>query len=276
MRPHERDGWARVSRQHPCPICSKPDWCSVAADGTVAVCMRFESERQLSNMGWLHRLTDAIEPRRPAQIVQRQATDFGPMAAQYARNLVPERLIAFADGLGVAPDALVQLGVGWTGRCFSFPMHNGDRRVCGIRLRDARTGRKFAERGSREGVFATPELAEGLVLVPEGPTDTSAGIGCGYPTIGRPSCCGGTKHVAKLTHGRDVVVVADADEAGRRGSLSLASTILPTVTSVRIIEPPEGIKDLRAWCQVGATKKDIDAAIASVEPRRLKVRFSNV
>tara|TARA_R110002072_G_scaffold264409_1_gene423111 strand:- start:15522 stop:16238 length:717 start_codon:yes stop_codon:yes gene_type:complete len=238
--------------------------------------MREESDRQLANMGWLHRLTDAVEPRRPVQIGQRTAKEFGPMAAQYARNLVPERLVAFADGLGVPPDALLQLGVGWTGRCFAFPMFDRDRRCCGIRLRDGRTGEKFAERDSREGVFATPELAEGLILVTEGPTDTAAGIGSGYSTIGRPSCCGGTKHVAKLTHGRDVVVVADADEAGRRGAQSLASTILPTVASVRIIEPPEGIKDLRAWCQAGATKKDIDAVIASVEPRRLKVRFTHV
>jgi hypothetical protein len=266
--------WRRVTNQDPCPVCSKPDWCSVSADGTVAVCMRFESGHQLSNMGWLHRLTDAAEPRRPVHIVQRQAADFGPMAAQYARNLVPERLIAFADHLGVPPDALLQLGVGWTGCAFSFPMHNGAGKVIGIRLRDSRTGKKFAERGSREGVFATPELGEGIVLVTEGPTDTAAAIACDYPAFGRPSCCGGTKHIARLTHGHEVVVVADADDAGRRGAAALASTLVPTVASVRVIEPPD--KDLRAWVQAGATKKDIDAVIASVEPRRLKVRFTHV
>jgi hypothetical protein len=34
--------WPRVSRTHPCPVCGKPNWCLVSADGTAAICQRVE------------------------------------------------------------------------------------------------------------------------------------------------------------------------------------------------------------------------------------------
>ena len=48
--------FGRVSRNSPCPICHKPDWCEVAEDGTVAHCMREVSDRPLDYRGggWLH------------------------------------------------------------------------------------------------------------------------------------------------------------------------------------------------------------------------------
>ena len=36
-----QDGhWIDVSRQSPCPICDKPDWCRVSADGQLVACRR--------------------------------------------------------------------------------------------------------------------------------------------------------------------------------------------------------------------------------------------
>ena len=55
------DGWYEVSRSHPCPVCSKPDWCSaVGLKGSpdAVVCMREPSDNQRSNGGWLHQLRD--------------------------------------------------------------------------------------------------------------------------------------------------------------------------------------------------------------------------
>src|SRR5262245_61820475 len=37
---HPARNWRRVTRSHPCPVCGRPDWCSLSADGTVARCMR--------------------------------------------------------------------------------------------------------------------------------------------------------------------------------------------------------------------------------------------
>lgn len=44
----------RVTPKTPCPICGKPDWCSVFADEPNTICMRVPSERPTRNGGYLH------------------------------------------------------------------------------------------------------------------------------------------------------------------------------------------------------------------------------
>jgi hypothetical protein len=52
--------WTEANEEHPCPICSKPDWCLIAKDGSAVICHRVESAKLLSSCaGYLHRL---IEP----------------------------------------------------------------------------------------------------------------------------------------------------------------------------------------------------------------------
>ena len=46
----------RVSTDNPCPICEKPDWCSVREDGLFAICMREGSEKETADGGWIHLL----------------------------------------------------------------------------------------------------------------------------------------------------------------------------------------------------------------------------
>jgi hypothetical protein len=52
----------RVSRRARCPICGKPDWCSVAADGTIALCMRVASGsvKTARNGAYVHVLTPSV------------------------------------------------------------------------------------------------------------------------------------------------------------------------------------------------------------------------
>jgi len=63
--------WRRVSRNHPCPICKNPDWCSVTADGALAKCQRvatgaFRTKTDKNGAEYyLHRLNDAA-PLAPA------------------------------------------------------------------------------------------------------------------------------------------------------------------------------------------------------------------
>lgn len=58
--------WIRVSRANPCPICAKPDWCLISADGTAAICARTESIKPLGEVGWLHKLDGSdIAPYYP-------------------------------------------------------------------------------------------------------------------------------------------------------------------------------------------------------------------
>jgi hypothetical protein len=57
--------WADVTAADPCPICSKPDWCSVSEDGVWAACRRInnghgkEKTDRSGNTYWVYRLVPA-------------------------------------------------------------------------------------------------------------------------------------------------------------------------------------------------------------------------
>jgi hypothetical protein len=51
--------WIRVSdAKITCPICGKPDWCMVSADGQAVICARTESSKRVGEAGYLHLLSD--------------------------------------------------------------------------------------------------------------------------------------------------------------------------------------------------------------------------
>jgi hypothetical protein len=88
--------WRRVRRTHPCPICQRPDWCRVTADGTLAGCMRVEAGCFRAKDGrdgsrvYLHRLAGGPRP----------AADLPPRAGPAAER-------ADADTLHVVYSALL-------------------------------------------------------------------------------------------------------------------------------------------------------------------------
>src|SRR5262245_23784999 len=71
--------WQRVHRHHPCPICDKPDWCRVSADGQWAICRRLntgDGRRKVDKAGmeyWVYALhqdtTRASYPPLPPTVV---------------------------------------------------------------------------------------------------------------------------------------------------------------------------------------------------------------
>lgn len=149
-----------------------------------------------------------------------------------------------------------------------FPEHNGDGEIVGRVTRfDAPRGdgpRCKAERGGKRGLclrwpldaYAGTRENE-PVLILEGPSDTVAAVGLGFDAIGRPSAHAGDDDIVKVLAGRDahVAIVADADEAGRKGAATLAEKLTKVCASVRIVEPRA--KDLRDWVAAGATKDDV-------------------
>jgi hypothetical protein len=68
---HRAGKWQRVSAKYSCPICGKPDWCSVSADGRLAVCRRIEQgafrtkKDKTGSIYYLHRLAGAESPTAP-------------------------------------------------------------------------------------------------------------------------------------------------------------------------------------------------------------------
>lgn len=267
--------WRRVTRAEPCPICEHDSWCTVAPDKSAVRCKRIATEKSIpgeDGAAWLHVLAHRDTqppPRRHRVRVAPEPKDLRPLAEQWQRALSAERLAWLAGILALDSAALTAIGCGWNGSSYSFPMHDANDRVVGIRLRCPRTGRKFAYTGSKEGVFRAPRTVNGVLLLPEGASDTAAAFQLGFDAVGRPSCTGGTRIVAQLVRGRDVVVLLDRDEPGIRGGESLACAITPYVTSLRVVVPPEPHKDLRDWLRAGATHQAVHAHIEAHLPRRL-------
>jgi hypothetical protein len=54
--------WTEATRSNPCPICGKPDWCSISTDGAWAVCRRVDTGDGLHRVDksggdyWLYRI----------------------------------------------------------------------------------------------------------------------------------------------------------------------------------------------------------------------------
>jgi hypothetical protein len=278
----DHDRMVRVSRLNPCPVCGKSDWCLVAADQTVCICPRIESTRRAGDAGYLHVLVE----RKPGASggVRRVAipmivppTDLTALAGRYRRAVSPRRLNDLAASLDLSAESLTALGIGWSAAhgAWSLPMSDpATGIVVGIRLRKP-NGTKFAVRGGKDGLFlpVTGQVAGEPLLVTEGPTDTAALLDLGFLNVaGRPSCSGGVRHLVSLVRTRrtaEVVIVADADEPGRRGAAHLASILRVYCPVVRVIEPPPGVKDVRAWKQAGATRADVERLIEAAPDRRL-------
>lgn len=298
------NGWRRVSKGHCCPVCGKGDWCMVSEDGTAAICPRTPdgAVRDLGEAGYLHELAESrprrVRRRRAVQIGidagEQPPPKFAQMSAGWAAATKIEDLLELSDELGVSPESLTRLGVGWAQqhRAWSFPMRDARGLVRGIRLRGP-SGAKWSVKGGREGLFLPSGLAdvdgldimdmlditsEGVsprLLVCEGPTDCAALLDLGFAAVGRPSCTGGTRLLVELVRMRqvqEVIIFADADGngAGQRGAESLGSVLVTYVPAVRIVYPPAGVKDVRQWKQDGATPQDVQAAIEAAQVHRLR------
>ena len=301
-----------TGRGRPCPVCGQGGWCSVAADGAFCICMRVESGsvKRTRNGGFLHRLREERQTagrrwtfRTVRRVFSRCAAPAGQgwaeRAESYANAASPPEVEQLATSLGLSPPSLRRLSVGWAldagtrgvwdagdvirsngQRIWSFPMRDAAGRVLGIRLRAA-DGRKYAVAGGREGLFIPNDLPNrpGQLLIAEGPTDTAALLDLGLAAVGRPSCTGGVTYLVRLVQASradEVVVVADADAPGQRGAEALAATLVAYVPRLRVIAPPHGVRDARAWLRAGATVADLNAAIKASPIRSLTMGCRNV
>ena len=267
--------WITATRDAPCPICRKPDWCG--RTDIVARCMRIESDRP-SNGGWLHRLTDAPPAPQPRPQPPRPVT----MTSERLQALLdawqtpPGALAGLADSLGLPVPALRALTPAWSEQrgAWGFPMRSATGELRGIRLRFP-DGAKRAVTGSRDGLFLPfGAPTSGPLLIAEGPTDTAAAVALGFAAIGRPSCRGAAADAVAYTKGwraGPVVIVADKDEPhadptgtawtfpGQDGAAALRAAL----PGAKLIALPA--KDLREfWRQHGAAgRRMLDSIIGN-------------
>lgn len=270
--------WHRVTRRNRCPICEHDSWCTVAPDRSAARCKRVASDHPCPGEdgdAWLHVIHELRPARRanPLPMLPPLRRDLERLADDYRTNATPTWIERNAEGLGVAREALVALGVGRdpSGN-LAFPMVNAAHQVVGIRIRTPQ-GQKFAVRGGHEGVFLPRRAAttDGILLFPEGPTCSAAVLTLGFEAVGRPSCSGGVRYCTELARLRECVVVADADAPGQRGAMTLVTSLVAVAKSVRILTPP--MKDMRDWLKAGATHADVADLIAACQARQLVVRY---
>jgi hypothetical protein len=132
-------------------------------------------------------------------------------------------------------------------------------------------------RGGRAGLFVPdglPDVAPERLFIAEGPTDTAAVLSVGLPAIGRASCTGSVAmecETVRRIKPTECVLIADGDDAGRRGAESLAVGLLTCCRSVRVIVPPEPFGDAREWIAQGGTAADIIDAADAAKPRSLTI-----
>lgn len=280
--------FVRVSRRLPCPVCERADWClldrSNPEDPERVLCKRVESSTAWGDAGWLHLMRNGHRVPRP----RTRTITLAP-----ARNRAMERVHrqalslasdaiydSVAEHIGVEPDALRQLEMGalTSSDLFeygilrkqsvvTFPMKGADGAVLGVRLR-SHEGSKFAIPGSSNALFLPSRInsSNAPLLLCEGESDTAAMLSLGFSAIGRPGCTSGTDMAVRyITRGDHtwVVVMADADDAGRRGARAIALRLCARVRRVQVVAPPSGIKDARAWKLAGATREDVLDAIAA-------------
>ena len=178
---------------------------------------------------------------------------------------------------GLTKEAWQGIGATRNGKVWHIPERDADGQIIGTEVRDDR-GEKWMVKGSRRGLkyvvplapYAGTSPAEPILVV-EGATDTAAGHMLGFVTIGRPSASGGMKLLAVLAQDRHSVVVGENDSgAGATGARKAAATLLKNgAASVKVIFPPDGIKDLCEWVcggPSGLTRAELLALVDRTEP----------
>lgn len=173
---------------------------------------------------------------------------------------------------GTVSWAWIALGSTREGDAWITPERNAEGEVTGHAIRPDK-GNKTSRKGSTRGLtlkWPLPPYAgttpEDPVFIVEGASDAAAGVGIGLDIVGRPGATGGKPLLAALLKQRHVCIIAENDAgAGQRGAVGVADALAGVCASVRIIDPPMGVKDLRVWVAAGGTRESILEA-ASVAP----------
>jgi hypothetical protein len=262
----------RVTNRVPCPVCAQlhkhQSWCLIDQDRGLVICPRVESRKKIGEAGWLH----AIDGKEIGEVArfsvkmwsesQVEMHDFGKMQNKLRASITFTQLTEMSKNIGVSRASLESFGIGWDGRCWSFPMWSRGV-VCGIRLRAP--DKKFCVTGSRLGLFLPKNgnvQRDGDLFICEGESDAAAMTDRGFVAVGRPGCKLAVADCCSIATGRDVIIARDNDPAGKAGASELALMIRKDYAkSASIIAPPTAYKDFRAWINDGAQQDDIQAIV---------------
>jgi hypothetical protein len=185
----------------------------------------------------------------------------------YSRDTHPEDIYMLADDLGVDRDSLHRLRVAWAEeyRAFAIPMSNGRGETIGIRLR-SNDGKKWAVKGSRQGLFIPTGSTSYDLAVSEGPTDCAAVLSMGMYCVGKAAAMQSPDELIEFIKRhriQRVIAIADNDSAGVKGARKFMAAC--PVMACELILPT---KDVRAFAQVGGSAELLRAMIKNQLWRR--------
>lgn len=290
-----RASFVDVSRRAPCPLCAGTTDCRLNAGGGVH-CRRVD--QYAPPAGWRFAKVDAVGfgvfypddgntaaerfaawAARRVQLAgeaydravggKRKATSasrFDEIGAA-RRPLEANERDAIASALCLPLAVLDVLPVeflpndGSNRWAYTIPERDGNGRVIGWNLRYADSSKRT--HGAR-GLFVPIgwNMTPGMVVIPEGASDTMALTALGLAAIGRPSNLGGGDHLAAMLNGygfagddsRPVVILGENDAKpngqwpGRDGAEAIARKLAEELRrEVWIAYPPAGYKDVREY-----------------------------
>jgi putative DNA primase/helicase len=119
-------------------------------------------------------------------------------------------------------------------------------------------------KGTRHVLYRLPDvLMSKSVLVCEGEKDCETARELGFVATCNPGGAGKWREeYSETLHGRQVVIIADADEPGRKHARQVAESLHLRAGSVKVLELP-GAKDLSEWVERGGTKEVLSELISN-------------
>lgn len=242
----------------------------------MVICPRVESPLEYGDAGYVHimgvtvsdKVIDMTKMPKPEKKKYLSSEQVREAAIKYGcKTEWPDPIYTpqcITEELNVSRDSLVALGCGeYAIGQLAFPMFDANGDYTGIRFR-YQDGSKKSLKGGREGLFLPHDLpSNGTVYIVEGPTDTAAMLTMDLPAIGRPNCCGGTKHILEWAEQHpDVqfVIIADKDTPGKKGARRLAKALGDRVQYILV---PQFHKDVRDYLSYFVHAKAAKAGIVN-------------
>ena len=175
----------------------------------------------------------------------------------YVNNgkLHSDKLLELADSLDLPLWTLVQLGLGYDGKAYTFPVHNADEEIIGIALRFP-DGSKRMVRGSEVGIYLGNGVLDvswmrirNRLVICEGATDLATMVRIYSTAIGMFNNETPIEVVYNyiLKHKpAETIIFPDGDTPGVSGANKLARKIMD-ITHVKVFPMLAGY-DVRKYC----------------------------
>lgn len=234
------NGYVRISDTDAvCPVCGKRDWCLLREDGRATICPRTESPWRAGEAGWWHPVEGVPPPPKPLPEQQLETPNWPVLQRLFQERITPRQIYRLSQQLGVTVWSLRQLGIGWTGDAYSFPIYDAGRGIIGVQRRYL-DGAKRTMRGSKiTGVHWPEDLEYGSDLyITEGASDLAAVLDCRLCGLARLSCFCGTAVAVSVCCGLRTCVISDRGNVfERRGAAKLVEALRQVCPKVALYLP---------------------------------------